>query len=62
MIEVSGITLLASVLWVITGLAVIACLIAEYTDDRKLFGAIALVLGSITFILTLIGTGAIEVI
>jgi len=62
MIEVSGMTLLSSVLWVITGLAVIASLIAEYGEDQKMFGAIAIVLGSITFILTLIGTGVIKVI
>ncbi len=62
MIEVSGLILLSSVLWVITGLTVIASIFTTYSGDAKILGAIALVLGSITFILTLIGMGTIEVI
>jgi len=62
MVEISGIILLSSVLWVITGLSVLASLISEDGVDQKMFGAVGIILGSITFILTLIGTGVIEVI
>jgi len=62
MIEVSGITLLAIIMWVFTGLATYAGLAGSYDDDRKFAGAIAIVLGSIAFILTLVGSGVMVVI
>lgn len=60
--EVSGITLLAVFLWVVTGIFTLLCLNSTYGDTIKAFGILAILMGTVAFILTLIGTGIIEVI
>lgn len=62
MIEVTGITIIASVIWVITALCGYASITASYSEDRQMFWALTIVLASISFILTMVGIGVVEVI
>lgn len=62
MIEVSPATIVASVLWVITFISGYASLTSNYSGDRQMYWAITIVLASISFILTMIGIGAVEIV
>lgn len=62
MVEVSGVTLLAVFLWAVTGVFIYGFFTSNYEDTRKMWVVLSILMGTIAFILTLIGTGAIEVI
>lgn len=62
MIEISGVTLLGLFCWVATAIFVYGTFVSQYAETRQMWAVLSIFMGTIALILTLIGTGVLEIV
>ena len=62
MIEIAGMLIVAIFLWVVTIIFALASLNSTDGDTIKIWGVVAILLGTIALILTLVGANVITVV
>jgi len=62
MIEIAGMLIVAIFLWVVTAIFTLACLNSTDKGAIQIWGVLAVLMGTVSLILTLVGANVITVI